>query len=90
VRDVLEQPWAADIRLGFSTEVFNMRGTTSRALFAGGEQERELAAHYRRHAEALALAHPQLSSTLESIARDFERTGYFEDVDAKLRMERCV
>ena len=59
-----------------------------RAYYDGGDQERALAAHYRKQAAGLETTHPQLAAKLEAIARSYERDGLREDMDARLRIER--
>jgi hypothetical protein len=86
-RDALEESPASDMLRGFQTGSFNKRGVHSRGVFDGGEQERDLASYYRRHASALGISHPRLANTLETIARSYDRHGLMEDLEVKLRRE---
>jgi hypothetical protein len=87
VRDVLDHPEHEEMRKGFRVSVFNKRGVTSRGSNEGGNQERELAALYRRHSEAIQNSHVLLAATLETIALSYERDGIREDAAARLRRE---
>lgn len=88
VRDLLDEPDAEEIRSGFFLGAINKRGVTSRAYDDGGDQERVLAAAYKRHAEALQGTHPYTADTLIKLARDYESDAMREDISAKLRIER--
>ncbi|GGY26767.1 hypothetical protein GCM10008098_19770 [Rhodanobacter panaciterrae] len=87
VRQLLERQDATDIHRGFHTGVMNNRGVHSRALDAGGTQERDLANHYRRHASAILISHPTTASVLEKIAKNYDHQAIGEDDDAKLMRE---
>lgn len=87
VRDLFEQPDTDKIRDGFYTGVFNNRGVHSRAMFDGGNQERELAARYRAFAAPLQGSHPHTASILESIAKGYDAEGKWHDQDSALLKE---
>lgn len=62
---------AEDMRLGFSTELYNLRGP--HWIDPTGKPERELAANYRAKAEALDEAgYPRLAATLRQLADTYE------------------
>ncbi len=61
-----------EMRQGFIIGTHNKRGMTSRSPWDGGEQERDLAAHYRSHAEKLYVAQPNVANLLDKIARSYE------------------
>jgi hypothetical protein len=86
-RDVLEQNGSAEMLNGFHIGCLNKRGVHSRGAYEGGEQERDIAAYYRRQAYELEPTHPKLSAALINLARSYERYGVREDVEAKLRQE---
>lgn len=86
-RTLLERAPSEDMLQGFYTGSLNKRGVHSRAAYEGGDQERELAAHYRHHASALEETHPQVGKALHELARSYDRHGAIEDLDAKLRIE---
>jgi len=87
-RDALEQIGTEAILDCFRTGCFNKRGVTTRGVFDGGGQERDLAAHYRRHATALQITHPRVAETLERLARSYDYDGMDEDIEVQLRRER--
>lgn len=87
IRDVIEQISSPDMLDGFRTGCFNKRGVYSRGVFDGGEQERDLANEYRKHAKALEITHPMVASALYDLAKSYDRHGLMEDLDAKLRRE---
>jgi hypothetical protein len=87
VRDVLDRPEFQQMRRGFVIGRRNARGTTSRAHDEGGDQERELASTYRRHAQALWNSHPNVAAALDELSRGYESDGLREDLEAELRRE---
>ena len=87
-RNVLERIASDDMLSGFQTGCFNKRGVHSRGVFEGGGQERELAAYYKRNADALTATHPCVAQTLTELAKSYERHGLMEDLEARLRRER--
>ena len=68
-RDILNRPECEQMRTGFQIGTHNKRGVTTRSMDEGGDQERALAASFRRHADALSATHPFLSATLERMAQ---------------------
>jgi hypothetical protein len=86
-REILDRPDAENLREGFRIGVVNKRGVTSRSLWAGGEQERTLAKHYQQYAERVQCSYPNVAALLETIARNYERDGKYEDNEANLRKE---
>lgn len=87
VRDLLDRDDGDRLRNGFSTGVMNNRGVTSRAHDEGGEQERVLAARYRRFTESLHISHPRVAEMLQQLAEFYEREGKRADASARLRIE---
>jgi hypothetical protein len=86
--DVLEQIGSQKMLNGFRVGCFNKRGMSSRGACEGGDQERDLADYYRKHAIALEQTHPRLAATLTDLARSYDRDGIREDQEARLRQER--
>ena len=83
VRDLLEsEPSPEHIRIGFSIGKFNQRGVTSRGLFDGGAQERELAEGYRRDATKINARWPFTAKLLREMADGYEARGRHEDTRA--------
>ncbi|RWN26107.1 MAG: addiction module antidote protein, HigA family [Mesorhizobium sp.] len=84
VRDVMEDTQSRDIVRGAHTGVYNARGVVWRG--EGGDQERELAAKYRRWGEALQFTHPYVSAhLLMSLAQTYEREANREDTEAGIQ-----
>lgn len=86
-RDTLDSPELTEMRKGFYVGTINKRGGTTRSLWEGGGQERDLAAYYRTQSNQLQHSHPNLSATLENLAKNYELDGKREDTDANLRKE---
>jgi hypothetical protein len=82
VRGILEALDSEQIERGIVTERINMRGAHFKALYEGGEHERELAKQYRAWADT-ALAWSRTAALLENIAEWWERDGDAADVRAR-------
>jgi hypothetical protein len=84
VRDVMEDLQSEEVSRGAHTGLYNARGVHWRG--EGGGQERELAAKYRRWAEALHFSHPFVSSSLlMSMVRTYEREAEQQDTEAGIQ-----
>ncbi len=84
VRDVLEEIQSESMVQGAHTGVYNSRGVHWRG--EGGEQERELAAKYRKWGQALQVSHPFVASNLlQELARTYEYEASREDTEAGIR-----
>lgn len=84
VRQVFEQLRSESIMEGAAIAIYNSRGVHFRG--EGGDQERELAAKYRKWGESLQFSHPYLSSKLlMAIARNYDREASDEDTRASIR-----
>jgi transcriptional regulator with XRE-family HTH domain len=83
VRDVIEEIGSNALEEGFEVGIFNKRGTVTRSLFEGGEQERELAKKYKSYAEACAIEWPRTASVLRQLAKSYEQYARREDERAK-------
>lgn len=86
-RQVLDRPELEQMRRGFYIGTINKRGVTSRSPWDGGDQERDLANHYRNQAEKVQLSQPRVAELLESLARSYEHDAVREDNEADLRKE---
>lgn len=80
VREALEHVRSRAMARGMSLATYNGRGVTWRG--EGGQQERDLATAYQRHASALAYSHPFVSQMLQQIAQFYERDAAYEDASA--------
>jgi hypothetical protein len=84
VRQVMEEIQSEKISDGARTGLYNMRGIHVRG--EGGEEERELAAKYRKWAEALRYSHPFVSATLlMAMVKTYEHEASREDTEAGIR-----
>lgn len=84
VRQVMEEIQSDDMMSGAHTGIYNSRGVVWRG--EGGDQERELAAKYRKWGEALQFTHPFVSShLLMKLAKTYEHEANREDMEAGIR-----
>jgi len=85
VRAILETTSTSETDEGFFIGILNSRGVTSRELFEGGVQERNLASQYADFATALRDRWPRTSSLLMRVARQYEAEARREDTRTELR-----
>ncbi|MCP3462137.1 addiction module antitoxin [Bradyrhizobium sp. CCGUVB23] len=84
VRQVMEEIRSEPLMRGVQVGLFNSRGVHWRG--EGGDQERELAAKYRKWGEALQSSHPYVSAVLlMGMARNYEADASHQDTEASLR-----
>ena len=83
IRDVIEELATKEIERGIAISRFNQRGTFSKALYDGGNQERGLASQYRTWAEATR-NWPRTSALLRQIADDWDYHAQHADTEAEL------
>ena len=69
---------------GFMVGALDRRGVHSRALDEGGNQERKLAARYRRWARHRA-EYPYVTGLLERIAVSYDEEGKWHDTRTEVR-----
>ncbi|KAA8985180.1 hypothetical protein [Halospina sp. K52047b] len=80
VRNIIQSIPNDRLMSGLHSGLINSRGVTSRSLFEGGQQERELAATYRSWADAQRARWPAAATILEEVAETFEReAGNLDD-----------
>jgi hypothetical protein len=82
IRDLLEEVRSGPMENGLSVGLFNRRGVTSRGLFDGGEQERQLARQYGEAAEACA-AWPRTMRVLRGLEESYLRDGNREEAETE-------
>jgi addiction module HigA family antidote len=84
VRQVMEDLQSESLMRGVQLGVYNSRGAHWRG--EGGDQERELAAKYRKWAQALQSTYPYVASVLlMGLVRSYEADANREDTDAGIR-----
>ncbi len=76
-----------ELERGIQIERYNMRGVYSKAVFEGGDKERELAEEYRRYV-SIAAAWPRTSALLNAIGKGWLRDAEREDLEADKRKLR--
>ena len=86
VREIFENVTTDEIVRGFQRGVWNQRGVTSRGLKDGGEQERQLVAKYRGHAEKCKVSWPRTALALRGIAEHYEWEAKWQDERADARI----
>jgi hypothetical protein len=83
VRDAVERIGSETLERGIVNGIYNNRGVTSRAVGAGGEQERDLANKYHRYASALADKWPRTSRLLKALGDRYLKEARNEDLAAE-------
>jgi hypothetical protein len=83
IRDVIEELAAKEIEKGIAISRFNQRGSFTKALFDGGQQERGIATQYRTWAEATR-NWPRTTALLQQIADDWDLHAQRADSEAEL------
>jgi len=84
VRDQIESLDSDEVEQGIRIERFNMRGAHTRAVYAGGDQERALARQYYDYAQTMD-AWPRTQVLLRSIAKNWEADAMRQDEWAEQR-----
>ena len=79
VRAVLEHEQDEELESGLHLARVNQRGATSRGVYSGGAQERELAASYRAWSVAVRDRWTRAGALLDAIAKSYEADGLRED-----------
>ena len=79
VRDVIETIQSENFERGFIIGRRNLRGTTVRHPYAGGAQERELAAKYEQDAQKIQLIHPRTAKVLRELAKSYSQDANQQD-----------
>lgn len=82
VRNILESIPGDIVLDSFHSGIFNGRGTSSRGMHDGGEQERQLAKKYHGFADACQMRWPRVSATLRRLARVYEADARHMDDQA--------
>lgn len=87
IRDLIEELQNTNIERGFRAQIINNRGVTSRGLYDGGDQERNLATQFRERSVKVADQWPRTAAVLRSIADGYERDARGNDGDSE-RLKR--
>ncbi|KYH31340.1 hypothetical protein [Neomoorella mulderi] len=81
---ILDDIQSKDLDKGFSIAIYNKRGTVTKSLYEGGQQERELAGRFRLYASKWAIRYPRTATILTKIAEDYENEAKQEDKEAEI------
>ena len=79
MRNLIERISRSELDSGFRAQIYNSRGVTSRGLMEGGDQERELSAHYSKLAESIRPGWPRTSAILQSVADGYAAEARLHD-----------
>ena len=82
VASAIERLRSDDVEQSIMIERFNMRGVYKKSLFEGGNQERDLAAQYRRWS-AVNVKFPRTKAMLTAIAKQWDRDAKNADESAE-------
>ncbi|TVT38608.1 hypothetical protein FNT36_20735 [Hymenobacter setariae] len=82
VRNLLEHEASVELEKGFEIGVTNSRGSTSRGVYEGGRQERDLVELYAGYAEVIAPTWPRTGAILRGLAGYYRRMAAYEDGEA--------
>lgn len=84
IRDVIEMTESPELERGIEVGIYNSRGVVSRAVGAGGAQERTLAERYAGFAAVLQDRWPRTAAMLRRTAEGYRADAQREDQDAEL------
>jgi len=85
VRELVESIGNSRIDTGLHIGKTNRRGVTSRGIFDGGDQERELEKEYRDMASKIATRWPRTARVLRGIAESYQAEARRNDAEAEWR-----
>jgi hypothetical protein len=75
ISEVIETVDTSDILSGFSSALFNKRGSSVRGAFAGGDIERGHAIYFEKLAKKYRLKHPKMSSIYSGLAINYRASA---------------
>ena len=85
VCDLIEEIASDEIGSGFSTAVFNSRGVISGSVWEGGQQDRELAAQYRRVSQQLKPKWYRTADIFSRLAEHYDYSALDDDARVESR-----
>ncbi|MBB6403413.1 helix-turn-helix domain-containing protein [Arthrobacter sp. AZCC_0090] len=83
VREIIENVGNSRLDTGLHIGKVNKRGVTSRGVFDGGVQERELEKHYREMATKISTQWPRTARVLRGIADSYQQDALRHDSAAE-------
>jgi hypothetical protein len=88
VRELIERIGSQELENGIVIGRLNSRGVTTRGVYDGGQQERDLAARYRDWSTAMTSRWPRTTRILRRISDRYERDARRQDAEAELDADR--
>lgn len=83
IRDLIEERSSTHIETGMILGQLNSRGVTSRGIYDGGAQERDLASRYLEDSRSIEIRWPRTATILRDIGQQYERDAAREDEQAE-------
>lgn len=87
VRDLVENLSSPHIETGMVLGQLNSRGVTSRNIYEGGAQERDLANRYLVESRSIEIRWPRTAAVLREIGRTYEYDAAREDMQAAMAQD---
>lgn len=87
IRDLIEVLANPHIETGMILGQLNRRGVTSRGIYEGGVQERDLAKLYLANSRSIEIRWPRTSAVLREIGKRYEHDAVREDTQAELAQD---
>jgi hypothetical protein len=84
LRDLLEVIGSRELENGIVLGKLNSRGFTTRNVYEGGHQERQIAQQYREWSKITRTRWPRTARILRDLADSYERQARREDLEAEL------
>lgn len=84
-RNVIEELNSDIVDEAFRVQHMNMRGVTTRGLFDGGEQERDLSDRYTNWSDIIKVRWPRTSKILHSLSESYHYEAQRQDDHARQR-----
>jgi excisionase family DNA binding protein len=88
VRELIERIGSQELENGILIGRLNSRGVTTRGVYDGGQQERDLAALYRDWSTEMTSRWPRTTRILRRISDRYERDARRQDAEAELDADR--
>jgi excisionase family DNA binding protein len=83
IRELIENIGNTRIDTGVHIGLMNRRGVTSRDVYDGGRQERDLESRYRTMASKASVKWPRTARILRGIADDFQQQARMNDAESE-------
>ena len=85
VRDIIEEFFTESLGKGLKSGLYGKRGVTSRGMYDGGTQERELAQQYKSWSDSCRIKWPNTAKVLANVSTFYERYAEHEDHESEWR-----